>query len=102
QALQSMPLDSPVSGGDESATLSEVVSDADADDAVDDLIRQERRDALAEAIKELKPQERLVLSLYYYEELKQSEIAQVLEVSESRVSQIRSKALKALRKSLGA
>jgi RNA polymerase sigma factor for flagellar operon FliA len=39
-----------------------------------------------------------VLSLYYFEELKLHEIAKVLELTESRVSQIRSKALGNLRK----
>ena len=42
-------------------------------------------------------QERIVLSLYYFEELKLHEIATVLELTESRVSQIRSKALGKLR-----
>ena len=42
-------------------------------------------------------QERVVLSLYYFEELKLHEIAKVLELTESRVSQIRSKALSKLR-----
>jgi RNA polymerase sigma factor for flagellar operon FliA len=45
----------------------------------------------------LKDQERVVLSLYYFEELKLHEIAKVLELTESRVSQIRSKALSKLR-----
>jgi RNA polymerase sigma factor for flagellar operon FliA len=49
------------------------------------------------AIMRLKDQERVVLSLYYFEELKLHEIAKVLELTESRVSQIRSKALSKLR-----
>jgi RNA polymerase sigma factor for flagellar operon FliA len=52
---------------------------------------------LREAILKLKEQERVVLSLYYFEELKLHEIATVLELTESRVSQIRSKALGKLR-----
>jgi RNA polymerase sigma factor for flagellar operon FliA len=52
---------------------------------------------LREAILRLKDQERVVLSLYYFEELKLHEIAKVLELTESRVSQIRSKALGKLR-----
>ena len=52
---------------------------------------------LKEAIMGLKEQERVVLSLYYFEELKLHEIAKVLELTESRVSQIRSKALSKLR-----
>ena len=56
---------------------------------------------LREAILELKEQERVVLSLYYFEELKLHEIASVLNLTESRVSQIRSKALGKLRTELG-
>ena len=52
---------------------------------------------LREAILGLKEQERVVLSLYYFEELKLHEIATVLKLTESRVSQIRSKALGRLR-----
>jgi RNA polymerase sigma factor for flagellar operon FliA len=52
---------------------------------------------LRDAILRLKDQERVVLSLYYFEELKLHEIAKVLELTESRVSQIRSKALSKLR-----
>lgn len=48
---------------------------------------------LAEVLALLSEKERLVISLYYYEELTQKEIAQVLEVSEGRVSQLHSQAL---------
>ncbi len=56
---------------------------------------------LRDALLELPEQERTVLSLYYFEELKLNDIARILEVSESRVSQIRSKAIQRLRKKLG-
>ena len=52
---------------------------------------------LKEALVTLKEQERTVLALYYYEELKLHEIATILRLTESRVSQIRSKALLKLR-----
>lgn len=52
---------------------------------------------LRDAILQLKEQERTVLSLYYFEELKLHEIAAILELTESRVSQIRSKAIQKLR-----
>jgi len=55
---------------------------------------------LRDAILRLKEQERVVLSLYYFEELKLHEIAKVLELTESRVSQIRTKALGKLRTDL--
>ena len=61
------------------------------------LSREEEVALLREALLGLKDQERTVLSLYYFEELKAREIAEVLGVSESRISQIRSKALAQLR-----
>ena len=55
---------------------------------------------LREAILKLKEQERVVLSLYYFEELRMHEIATILDLTESRVSQIRSQALRHLRVAL--
>jgi RNA polymerase sigma factor for flagellar operon FliA len=55
---------------------------------------------LRDALLEIPEQERTVLSLYYFEELKLNDIARILEVSESRVSQIRSKATLRLRRRL--
>ena len=67
-------------------------------ESIDDKLQQEETvTALREAILQLKEQQRTVLSLYYFEELNAREIADVLGISESRVSQIRSKALSALR-----
>jgi RNA polymerase sigma factor for flagellar operon FliA len=71
------------------------------EELVDDrLSREEEVVRLREALLGLKEQERTVLSLYYFEELKAREIAEVLGVSESRISQIRSKALVQLREAL--
>jgi RNA polymerase sigma factor for flagellar operon FliA len=64
------------------------------------LTREEDVARLRDAMLALKDQERTVLSLYYFEDLKAREIAEVLGVSESRISQIRSKALAQLRAAL--
>jgi len=56
--------------------------------------------ALAQAILGLPERERLVVSLYYDEELNLREIGEVLDVSESRVSQISSQAMLRLRSRL--
>ncbi len=48
---------------------------------------------VAEAIKELPEKQRLVLSLYYYEDLNLKEIGRVLDVTESRVSQLHTQAV---------
>ena len=61
------------------------------------LAREEEVALLRDALLGLRDQERTVLSLYYFEELKAREIADVMGVSESRISQIRSKALSQLR-----
>ncbi len=64
---------------------------------LDRLAREEDLALLREALLGLKDQERTVLSLYYFEELKAREISEVMGVSESRISQIRSRALSQLR-----
>ena len=53
----------------------------------------ELKKTIAEAIDSLPEKERLMISLYYYEELTMKEIGAVLEITESRVSQIHSKAV---------
>lgn len=50
--------------------------------------RQEKMKYLAEAIKTLKEKERLVITLYYYEKLRFSDIAKVMDLTEGRVCQI--------------
>lgn len=57
---------------------------------------------VAEVLALLSEKERLVISLYYYEELTQKEIAEVLELSEGRVSQLHSQALIKLKTKLDA
>lgn len=64
------------------------------------LQQQELQTLLGQAIENLKEQQRLVVSLYYYERLKFSEIGKVLGVSESRICQIHSKAMLNLKYSL--
>ncbi len=57
------------------------------------LMKKELVKDLAAAIEQLNEKERMVVSLYYYENLKLKEIAQVLNITESRVSQIHSAAI---------
>ena len=71
-----------------------------SDGADSELYKKELKTVIASAISQLKPKEQQVVTLYYYEKLKFSEIAQVLEVSESRVCQIHSKAMLILKHSL--
>ena len=62
--------------------------------------REEIRRVITEAINELPERERRVLVLYYHEDLTFKEIGQVLEVSESRISQLHTKANLRLRAKL--
>ena len=61
------------------------------------LAKSELKNILKEAIDLLPEKEKLVLSLYYYEELTMKEIGLVLRLTESRVCQLHSKALLRLR-----
>ncbi|MBN8539567.1 MAG: FliA/WhiG family RNA polymerase sigma factor [Deltaproteobacteria bacterium] len=60
------------------------------------------KDVITGAIEELPERQRLVLSLYYYEDLNLKEIGKVLRVTESRVSQLHAQAISRLRQKLTA
>ncbi|MDT8406930.1 MAG: RNA polymerase sigma factor FliA [Methylococcales bacterium] len=75
-------------------------TDGDANQPLSALGKAEFNQALQAAIGSLPDRERLVLSLYYVEELNLKEIGEVLAVSESRVSQINNQALQRLRAKL--
>lgn len=62
---------------------------------------EELKKVLAETLELLTEKERKVILLYYYEELTLKEISNILEVSESRVSQLHTKALLKMRKKMG-
>ncbi|MDK9707963.1 MAG: FliA/WhiG family RNA polymerase sigma factor [Desulforhopalus sp.] len=61
---------------------------------------QQLTTAIAQVLGQLSEKERLVISLYYYEELTQKEIAEAMELSEGRVSQLHSQALIKLKSKL--
>ena len=63
---------------------------------------KELKQKLVESLELLTEKERRVIELYYYEDLTLKEISLVLEVSESRVSQLHTKALLKMRKKMGA
>lgn len=92
-----VPLDRQPGDSDSGITPAEVLSDDGQTTVEDSLTHEQEVEHLRSALLELKEQERLVLSLYYFEELKLHEIAGILGLTESRVSQIRSKALGRLR-----
>jgi RNA polymerase sigma factor FliA len=80
------------SGGDQIALI-DTIEDAEAPDPQSSLSATEMREAIGEAIARLPEREKLVVTLYYYEELTLREIGEVLGVTESRVSQLHTKAI---------
>src|SRR5579863_10276253 len=78
----------------------ESAPDLDDPDPFDLCLRGETEAHLTEAISKLSPREQLILSLYYREELTMKEIAQVVGIALSRVSQIRQASIIKLRASL--
>ena len=84
---------------DESPTRAELLgSDVELPD--ERMTREEQVTALRDAMLELDDQQRTVLALYYFENLRSREIGELLGVSESRVSQVRARALGVLRAAL--
>ncbi|MBO4615875.1 MAG: FliA/WhiG family RNA polymerase sigma factor [Lachnospiraceae bacterium] len=65
------------------------------------LDKKELKEKLMESLESLTEKEKQVILLYYYEELTLKEISYALEVSESRVSQLHTKALSKMREKLG-
>jgi RNA polymerase sigma factor for flagellar operon FliA len=84
----------------ETIDLIEAAPDLDDPNPFDLCLKGEMRTHLAEAISKLSEREQLILSLYYREELTMKEIAKVVGVALSRVSQIREAAVAKLRKTL--
>lgn len=75
----------------------ETVQLATNEDVLTDIERMELRAYLVTAVETLSEQERLVITLYYYEELTLKEIGTIMSISESRVSQIHTKGVSKLR-----
>jgi RNA polymerase sigma factor for flagellar operon FliA len=86
-------------GGEEGdyVSLLDTLPDASVEQPGSAMEAEETRLALLEAIKSLGEREHMVIALYYFEGFTLSRIGEVLGVTESRVSQIHSKALLGLR-----
>ena len=87
------------SSGDQ-VSLLDTIADAGAADPQEALATTEVKDRLTEAIGGLPEREQLVVALYYYENLTLREIGEVLGVTESRVSQLHTKAVMRLKSHL--
>ena len=102
QALSSatfLPLDEMWENEDGNKPMSrlQLVPDALSQNEMDSIHKNEMREIMASAIDELPEKEKLVVVLYYYENMTLKEIGAVLNVSESRVCQIHSKVMVRMR-----
>lgn len=80
--------------------VADTLQDEEAIDPVSVLVDRDNRRQLAEAIEQLAERDRIVVSLYYFESLTLAEIGKVLGVTESRVSQLHTRAVLRLRAKL--
>lgn len=83
--------------GDSRVSANEIIKDNKASQPLSDLELKEEKEVLERAITELRPKEKLVITLYYYEDMLLREIAEVMNLSESRVSQLHHRALMSIR-----
>jgi len=88
------------SSGDQ-VSLLDTLPDRRAEDPVAVVNRNEIKERIAEAIGALPEREKLVIALYYYENLTLREIGEVLGVTESRISQMHTQAVLRMRSKLG-
>lgn len=93
--------DTLFSHDEQGVSLQEMLPETAAISASDKLIQEEREAELAQAIKTLSEREQLILSLYYEQELTLKEIAEVLDLSTPRISQLHGQIILTLRKRLG-
>lgn len=80
--------------------LDEQISVYDEESVLDKVEREDLLEKVSEILCDLKDRDRLIIQLYYYEELSLKEIAEVLDISESRLCQVHKKLLKKLRERL--
>jgi RNA polymerase sigma factor for flagellar operon FliA len=100
QLTSVVALEDLVAAGKGSGSLVDTLPDDDAVDPAAVLVDQDNRRQLAEAIAQLAERDRVVVSLYYFESLTLAEIGKVLGVTESRVSQLHTRAVMRLRAKL--
>jgi RNA polymerase sigma factor for flagellar operon FliA len=85
------------SNDDDSVRMMDLVPNQESEDPLFQVEMDEMKSTLAGAIDSLPERERMVIALYYYEGLTLKEIGEIMEISESRVSQIHTKAVFRLR-----
>ena len=100
-AVNPISLDKEIfSGTGESTNLYDIVEEKDVITPLKSLEDKELKSLMVKEIEKLPRNEKLVIALYYYEELTLREIGDILNLSESRISQIHSKVVKKLKTAL--
>ncbi len=89
-----------VKKNDDEVSFIDLLKSNDDNNPVNDLEREEVKKMIVGELKKLPEREQRVLILYYYEELTLKEIGEVLTLTESRVSQLHTKAIRKIRDSL--
>jgi RNA polymerase sigma factor for flagellar operon FliA len=100
QLTSVVALDELIAASRGGASLAESLPDDHAEDPVTTLVDQDSRRQLADAIAQLAERDRIVVTLYYFENLTLAEIGKVLGVTESRVCQLHTRAVLRLRTKL--
>lgn len=100
QMTSVVALDDLFGAGSAQASLAETIPDDRAEDPVAALVDRDSRRQLAEAVERLSERDRIVVTLYYFENLTLAEIGRVLGVTESRVCQLHTRAVLRLRTKL--
>ena len=95
--ISMVSLENVIFSDDEDVNLMGVIEDKNSPSPDSYLEEKEQLEVLTQAIELLKEKDRLILNLYYYEGLTLKEIGIVLSVSESRVCQLHSRAIRNLR-----
>lgn len=100
QMTSVVALDDLIGSGSAAASLVETLRDDRAEDPMAALVDRDSRRQLAEAVERLSDRDRIVVTLYYFENLTLAEIGKVLGVTESRVCQLHTRAVLRLRSKL--
>ncbi|NLT94241.1 MAG: FliA/WhiG family RNA polymerase sigma factor [Clostridia bacterium] len=99
--LSIISLEQPIDNGEKDLlSLNDLLIDDNSPDPTEKIELEDLKKHLARELSMLTEKERLIITLYYYEELTTKEISKILELSEGRISQIHKKAVLKLKSKL--
>lgn len=100
QYPQSISMNNQIEDEEGSYQLSEVIADDKNTNQAEVVEENEMKELLINALKQLNERDRLIISLYYYENLNYQEIAELMKITVSRVSQIHTRIINNLKSKL--